>query len=136
MFILQNNSTPPPGGVHKVDHDLLISASKKAKYRSEMSEKVNSRLKNTFVEKRFLIFKYKVSQLQIICDKLGAFTSTYSQLWNIAYNYGFISKHERDILNLKALDFSKVEAMLLSKENFLSTAEMMKLTETLKIQET
>lgn len=135
MFILQNNSPPPPGGFHKVDHDLLISASKKAKYRSEMSEKVNNRLKNTFVKKRFLIFKYKVSQLEIICNKLGSFTSNYSQLWNIAYNFGSISKHERDILNLKALDFSKVEAMLISNENFLSTIEMMKLLETLKIEE-
>lgn len=135
MFILQNGYTPPPGGVHKVDHDLLISASKKAKYRNEISQKVNNRLKTTFVKKRFLIFKYKVSQLQIICDKLGNFTNDFSQLWNIAYDCGFISKHERDVLNLKAIDFSKVEAMLLSKENFLSTAEMVKLTETLKIQE-
>lgn len=135
MIILQNDYRPPPGGVHKVDHNLIVLAAKKARYRDNMSQKVNYRLKTTFRETKWLIFKFKVSQLEIICDKLGHFTSNYYQLWNIAYDCGFISEHERDVLNLKALDSSKVEAMLLSKENYLSTAEMVKLTETLKINE-
>lgn len=135
MVIFQSSNTPPPGGVHKVDHDILISAGKKAKYRNDISKKVNYRLKTTFVKEGWWIFKLKSSQLEIICRKVGLFTSDYSHLWNIAYDCGFISEHERDVLNLKALDSSKVEAMLLSKENYLSTSEMVKLIETLKIQD-
>lgn len=135
MVIFQNSDIPPPGGVHKVDGNILISAGKKAKYRNDISKKVNYRLKTTFVKEGWWIFKIKSSQLEIICGKVGLFTSDYSQLWNIAYDYGFISEHERDVLNLKALDYSEVEAMLLSKENYLSTSEMVKLIETLKIQD-
>ncbi|EPP7233967.1 hypothetical protein ACTOJ1_000883 [Shigella flexneri] len=135
MIILQNDYRPPPGGVHKVEHNLIISAARKARYRDNMSQRVNYRLKTTFRETKWLIFKFKVSHLEIICHKVGGFKNDYSNLWNIAHDCGFISEHERDVLNLKALDSSKVEAMLLSKENYLSTAEMMKLKETLKIKE-
>lgn len=135
MIILQNDYRPPPGGVHKVEHNLIISAARKARYRDNMSQKVNYRLKTTFRETKWLIFKFKVSHLEIICHKVGGFKNDYSNLWNIAHDCGFISEHERDVLNLKALDSSKVEAMLLSKENYLSTAEIMKLKETLKIKE-
>jgi len=135
MIILQNDYRPPPGGVHKIEHNLIISAARKARYRDNMSQRVNYRLKTTFRETKWLLFNFKVSHLQIICDKVSRFSNDYSQLWNIAYDCGFISEHERDVLNLKALDSSKIEAMLLSKENYLSTAEMVKLTETLKIKE-
>lgn len=127
-----NYYQPPQGGVHKVSRDVLIIAQRKSKYRDRMAYEVNERLKSNFVERGWWIFKWKRSQLGVVCDHIG---NHYSAVWDTAEALGFISEHERDVLKQQALSYKEVSAMLGGSESFLSTLEMKKLMNTLEIKE-
>lgn len=127
-----NYYQPPQGGVHKVSRDALIIAQRKSKYRDRMVYEVNERLKSNFVERGWWIFKWKRSQLGVVCDHIG---NHYSAAWDTAKALGFISEHERDVLKRQALSYEEVSAMLGGSESFLSTLEMKKLMNTLEIKE-
>lgn len=127
-----NYYQPPQGGVHKVPRDALIIAQRKSKYRDRMVYEVNERLKANFVEKGWWIFKWKRSQLAVVCDHIG---NHYSAAWDTAQALGFISEHERDVMKRQALSYEEVTAMLGGSESFLSTLEMKKLMNTLEIKE-
>lgn len=127
------NIVEPEGGVHRVSRDTLVIARKKAIYRDNMVKEVNQRLMNTAVESGWWIFKFKRSQMQVIVDRIRGHISA---AWDTALSLGFISEHEKNVLKIKALTTTEVEAMLLASDNLLSTTEMKKLAVTLEIKET
>lgn len=131
-MMIFNTYQQPQGGVHRVTRDALIVAQRKSRYRDRMVYQVNERLKDNFVEKGWWIFKWKRSQLGVVCDHIG---NHYSAAWDTALALGFISEHERDVMKRQALSYDEVTAMLGASESFLSTLEMKKLTNTLEIKE-
>ena len=126
------NYVEPEGGVHRVSRDTLITARRKADYRDRMVREINERLLSTMVKSGWWIFKWKISQMEVVINRIRGHISA---AWDTALALGFISEHERSVLKIKALSCSEIDAMLLASDNLLSTLEMKKLSETLKIKE-